>query len=132
MNNQIYSQSDLIFAPISVGELIDKITILQIKRENMTDEKLLNINQELKYLETIEKKLNKKMNNDLFNNLKTINKNLWDIEEKLRTKERKNEFDKEFIHLARSAYKENDKRAFVKSKLNSIYNSKIIEEKSYN
>ena len=98
----------------------------------MNREKLLNINKGLEYLLEIANDLEKDINSDLFNSLKNINTNLWDIEEKLRKKERKNEFDKEFIHLARSAYKENDKRASIKSKFNYICNSKIIEEKSYN
>ena len=64
-------------------------------------------------------------------NLKEINNNLWKIEDKIRIKERKQQFDQEFIQLARSVYKENDKRAFIKKEINNKYNSELVEEKSY-
>ena len=69
---------------------------------------------------------------DLINNLKEINNNLWEIEDNIRIKERNQEFDKEFVELARSVYKENDKRASIKKEINQKYNSELVEEKSYN
>ena len=69
---------------------------------------------------------------DLINNLKEVNKNLWEIEDNIRIKERNQEFDKEFVELARSVYKENDKRAYIKKEINQKYNSELVEEKSYN
>ena len=121
-----------ILAPISLGELIDKITILEIKQKNMTGTKLKNINKEMKLLSNILQDKKLEINIDLINNLKEVNKNLWEIEDKIRIKERDQEFDKEFIHLARSVYKENDKRSNIKKELNLQYGSELIEEKSYN
>ena len=120
-----------ILAPISIGELIDKITILEIKQIYMTGIKLKNIKKEMKLLNNIlqEKKL--EINNDLINNLKKVNKNLWEIEDNIRIKESNKEFDKEFIQLARSVYIENDKRASIKREINQKYNSDLVEEKSY-
>ena len=120
-----------IFAPISIGELIDKITILEIKQIYMTGIKLKNINKEVKLLKNILKDKNLEINVDLINNLKVVNKNLWEIEDKIRIKESNQEFDKEFIQLARSVYKENDRRASIKKEINQKYNSELIEEKSY-
>ena len=120
-----------ILAPISIGELIDKITILEIKQIYMTGIKLKNINKEMKLLKNILQDKNLEINIDLIKNLKKINKNLWDIEDNIRIKESNQEFDKEFIQLARSVYKENDKRAAIKKEINQKYNSELIEEKSY-
>ena len=120
-----------ILAPISIGELIDKITILEIKQIHMTGIKLKNINKEVKLLKNILQDKNLEINIDLIKNLKKINKNLWDIEDNIRIKESNQEFDKEFIQLARSVYKENDKRAAIKKEINQKYNSELIEEKSY-
>ena len=120
-----------IFAPISIGELIDKITILEIKQIYMTGIKLKNINKEVKLLKNILKDKNLEINVDLINNLKVVNKNLWEIEDNIRIKERNQEFDKVFIQLARSVYKENDRRASIKKEINQKYNSELIEEKSY-
>ena len=120
-----------IFAPISIGELIDKITILEIKQIYMTGIKLKNINKEMKLLKDILQDKNLEINHDLINNLKEVNKNLWEIEDNIRIKERTQKFDKEFIQLARSVYKENDRRASIKKEINEMYNSELIEEKSY-
>ena len=120
-----------IFAPISIGELIDKITILEIKQIYMTGIKLRNINKEVKLLKEILQDKNLEINVDLINNLKKVNMNLWEIEDNIRIKERNQEFDKEFIQLARSVYKENDRRASIKKEINQKYNSELIEEKSY-
>ena len=121
-----------ILAPVSLGELIDKITILEIKQIHLTGIKLKNIDKELKLLRKILQDENLEIDIDLINNLKEVNKNLWEIEDNIRTKERNQEFDKEFIELARSVYKENDKRASIKKEINQKYNSELVEEKSYN
>ena len=121
-----------IYVPLSVGELIDKITILEIKTVHMTGIKLKNVEKELKLLKSILKENNMEVNFDLINNLKEVNNSLWKIEDNIRIKERNQEFDKEFIQLARSVYTENDRRASIKKEINQKYNSEIIEEKSYN
>ena len=121
-----------ILAPVSLGELIDKITILEIKQTHMTGTKLKNVDKELKLLKNILQDTNLKINIDLINNLKEVNNNLWQIEDNIRIKERNQKFDKEFIQLARSVYKENDKRASIKKEINQKYNSELVEEKSYN
>ena len=120
-----------ILAPISVGELIDKITILEIKQRYMTGSKLKNINKELKLLKNITQDKNLEINIDLIKNLKMINEKLWEIEDNIRIKESNQEFDEEFIKLARSVYIENDKRASIKKEINKKYNSDLVEEKSY-
>lgn len=120
-----------ILAPISIGELIDKITILEIKQIYMTGIKLKNINKEMKLLKNILQDKNLEINIDLIKNLKNINKKLWEIEDNIRIKESNQEFDEEFIKLARSVYIENDKRASIKKEINQKYNSDLVEEKSY-
>ena len=120
-----------ILAPISIGELIDKITILEIKQIYMTGIKLKNINKEMKLLKNILQDKNLEINIDLIKNLKKINKKLWEIEDNIRIKESNQEFDEEFIKLARSVYIENDKRASIKKEINQKYNSDLVEEKSY-
>ena len=121
-----------ILAPVSLGELIDKITILEIKQIHMTGIKLKNVDKELKLLKKILQDKNLEIDIDLINNLKEVNNNLWEIEDNIRIKESNQEFDKEFIQLARSVYKENDKRASIKKEINQKYNSELVEEKSYN
>ncbi len=121
-------------APISVGELIDKITILKIKQKKATDEqKLANINHELNELESTWN--NKKPTNldisDLFQQLTEINETLWNIEDDIREKEAANTFDQEFIELARSVYKQNDRRAALKKEINLRSGSTLVEEKLY-
>ncbi len=120
-----------IFSPISLGELIDKITILEIKRENMSGEQLKNVLKELEYLQSILKNQKFEVSIDLFENLKKVNSLLWIIEDKIRIKEFKKEFDNEFVQLARSVYQQNDRRASIKREINIKYNSEITEEKSY-
>ena len=120
-----------ILAPISIGELIDKITILEIKQIYMTGTKLKNINKEMKLLKNILQDKNLEIKIDLIKNLKNINKKLWEIEDNIRIKESNQEFDEEFIKLARSVYIENDKRASIKKEINQTYNSDLVEEKSY-
>ena len=119
---------------LSVGELLDKISILQIKAERIVDpSKLENINKELDVLMSLWKD-SAYSNNNLeseTNELKAINEELWAIEDKIRDKERNRVFDKGFIELARAVYIANDKRADIKRIINSKTGSELIEEKSY-
>ena len=131
MNSKVKYLSS-IFAPVSLGELIDKITILEIKQIHMTGIKLKNVDKELKLLKNTLKDTNLEIDIDLINNLKDVNKKLWEIEDNIRIKESNQEFDKKFIELARSVYNENDKRASIKKEINQKYNSELVEEKSYN
>ncbi len=123
-----------ILAEISAGELIDKITILEIKREKIKNaEKLLDINKELKSLTITsnDKIPDKSKVKELINNLKKINLKLWDIEENKRLAEKNQKFDEEFINLSRDVYKTNDERAKIKLKINEILGSNIKEVKSH-
>lgn len=119
--------------PISPGELLDKITILEIKNENIEDkEKLANVETELKLLSKIWENTNPDSYLEaLKQELKDNNKALWDIEDKIRIKESNKEFDHVFVELARSVYIQNDKRADTKKKINLKLGSMIVEEKSY-
>ena len=120
--------------PISPGELLDKITILRIKSQRMTDpEKLANVRFELDALEEtwkaspyaridVEKDVHA---------LLAVNERLWTIEDDIRDKERAKSFDAEFIRLARAVYIENDERAAIKRRLNLTLGSGLVEEKSY-
>ena len=123
-----------ILAEISAGELIDKITILEIKKEKITDEdKLKEIQKELKSLnETFDQVIQEKDKiQDLSRKLKEVNLKLWDIEEGKRRAERDNIFDENFIKLSRKVYKSNDERAKIKLKINEILGSNIKEVKSH-
>lgn len=120
--------------PISPGELIDKITILQIKAERMTDPaKVANVRTELSLLESTWRSSNyAAVNVDTeWTALKRINAQLWDIEDRIRDKERASAFDQEFIELARAVYVTNDERAAIKRAINTKLGSRIVEEKSY-
>lgn len=120
--------------PISPGELIDKLTILEIKAANISDAaKLANVNVELQLLqETWRSSAYASANIDAeWKQLRDINKKLWDIEDKIRDQERERRFDQEFIDLARAVYFTNDERAAVKKQINTKLGSKIVEEKSY-
>jgi len=119
--------------PISPGELLDKITILEIKSENIDDqEKLSNVKIELQLLSDIWANTSPGSDlEELKQELKNNNNALWDIEDKIRIKESNQEFDQEFIDLARSVYVQNDKRANTKKKINLKLGSMIVEEKSY-
>ena len=125
---------DKILAEISAGELIDKITILEIKKEKISNkEKLVEVNKELNSLnETLKKTINDKRKIINFkNDLKKINLKLWDIEDGKRSAEKNNKFDEKFIELARSVYKFNDERAKIKLAINKALGSNIKEVKSY-
>ncbi len=124
----------LVTTPISVGELLDKVTILEIKSSKIADaEKLKNINHELSLLNTIceqagfldnEVKAQKEA-------LKQVNLRLWKIEDDIRVMEKNRQFDDGFIQLARSVYFQNDDRAAIKKQINLMTGSELIEEKSY-
>ena len=123
-----------ILVEVSVGELLDKISILEIKKEKIKDlEKLKFINDEYSVLKD---QLNKNVESDeklleLFNSLKEINSKLWIIEDDIRDCERDKNFDQKFIDLARSVYFTNDKRSEIKLEINKKFGSKIVEVKSY-
>ena len=123
-----------IHVPISPGELIDKLTILEIKSERMSDgKKLANVRLELKLLtDTWNKSDYAKFDIAAeWKDLKRINAALWDIEDDIRDEERAKRFGEKFIELARAVYVTNDDRAAVKRKINEKLRSKIVEEKSY-
>ncbi|UCB53858.1 MAG: hypothetical protein JSW45_07760 [Thiotrichales bacterium] len=119
---------------ISIGEFFDKITILEIKQERITDkDKLANINKELDALNALLEKLpfSRADIQQEFDELKAINEKLWVIEDDIRDKESNKEFDDRFIELARAVYFTNDKRSDVKRAINLKLGSNFIEEKSY-
>jgi hypothetical protein len=117
---------------VSIGEIVDKLSILHIKKDNIVDViKLENINKEYVYLhEIVFSQLNINYDED-YSKLLDVNKSLWVIEDKIRFKERDKEFDNDFIELARSVYFTNDKRAEIKKEINLKYGSLFVEEKSY-
>lgn len=117
---------------VSIGEIVDKLSILQIKTGYVKDEqKLDNIKKEYDYLYNIVFNEMKIQDSDYFD-LVSVNQKLWFIEDDIREKERNKEFDDEFIQLARSVYITNDERADVKKQINIKYGSNFVEEKSYN
>ena len=120
-----------ISVPISLGELIDKITILQIKSQKLKNEALINVKKELKALEVVVTELELNIDPSLIQSLLSTNRKLWNIEDKIRDQEKMKDFGEVFIHLARSVYRENDKRAEIKREINVTYGSELIEEKSY-
>lgn len=120
--------------PVSPGEVLDKITILEIKAVNIKDiEKQNNVKHELNILlKTWDEHVEKSAElTDLKQQLKKVNQDLWNIEDDIRIKESKREFDDEFIQIARSVYVENDKRAAAKKAVNLLLGSELVEEKSY-
>ena len=118
---------------VGVGELIDKITILEIKQARINaPEKLKNIEHELKLLNKVKAQLVQTMESDLLEQtLRQTNEKLWDIEDAIRRCEAKKQFDEKFIELARAVYFTNDKRCEIKRQINQLQGSQIIEEKSY-
>jgi len=117
---------------VSLGELVDKITILLIKKEKIVDEnKLILVNEELSVLSTTLESLSLDEIGTYLENLKTVNSELWIIEDLIREKERVKLFDKEFIELARKVYITNDKRFEIKNRINEKFGSSIKEVKSY-
>ena len=128
------SKLDIILAEISMGELIDKITILEIKKEKITDsEKLKDIKKELLSLNNTFKKSIPDYSKvkSLIEKLKIVNLKLWDIENGKRLAEKNNDFGEKFIELARNVYKINDERSRIKLEINNILGSNIKEAKSH-
>ena len=123
----------IVNTPISLGELIDKISILVIKEKKITDEKKNNLIHE--ELTLLNKTLNEIINNNAINNylkqLIDVNSTLWKIEDEIRDCEKNKKFDQKFIELARSVYITNDKRSEIKREINNKFNSIIVEVKSY-
>ena len=123
-----------LLVPISPGELIDKITILEIKSARMTDEaKLRNVRTELQMLnETWKASPYSAVDISAeWKGLRDVNAQLWDIEDDIRDKERDGQFDERFIELARAVYVTNDERAALKKRINTRLGSALVEEKSY-
>ena len=123
----------LINTPISLGELVDKISILMVKQKNIkNNDKLEQVNKELNYLqETLDNHTSKDEIDVFLNSLIDINSKLWIIEDDIRDCERKKQFDQKFIDLARSVYFTNDKRANIKLDINNKFGSELVEVKSY-
>jgi hypothetical protein len=123
-----------LLAPVSPGELVDKLTILQIKSRRISDAtKLANVRRELEVLTQCWQR-SPWGATDIRSDeaaLLAVNERLWDIEDRIRDKERAKAFDAEFIELARSVYIENDDRAAIKKRINTALGSTIVEEKSY-
>ena len=120
--------------PASIGELFDKITILEIKKSKIKDDnKLIFINKELDLLKKVvkSKKINTRSLSPLIKKLKNVNLKLWNVEDKLRKLEKNKQFIKDFINYARKVYYTNDKRAILKNEINLKTNSIISEVKSY-
>lgn len=133
LNRENYSVSQLL-VEVSIGELIDKVTILQIKSERIKDRaKLINIHTELSLLnEVLEREVHSLGTiTHLVDDLKKINEVIWDVEDSIRDLEKKQVFDEAFIKLARKVYHSNDRRAALKRDINLAMQSRIIEEKSY-
>jgi uncharacterized protein YukE len=125
---------DIIHVPVSPGEVLDKITILEIKSERIADvEKLANVKRELELLQAAWREHVEQDENvaRIHAEMKAINEELWEIEDDIRDKEKAREFDEVFIKLARAVYVTNDKRANAKKELNLYLGSEIVEEKSY-
>jgi len=123
-----------ISVPISIGELIDKISILEIKAERIVDQaKLRHVQAELGVLNEIKSAagIDQPDMQPFAEQLKSINTELWDIENEIRELEARQDFGKRYIALARKVYLTNDRRARIKQKISLAYNSAIIEEKSY-
>ncbi len=117
---------------VSVGELVDKITILEIKLEKIVDsEKLANVQVEYSLLLENMKELNLSNRSDVFLELKKINLRIWETEDNIRRLEAEKRFDAKFIALARNVYFDNDRRAALKKQINTRYKSRVVEEKQY-
>ena len=120
--------------PVSLGELLDKISILEIKNQKILSEpKLKNVKKELTGLRNVlgELNINLSETDELYKALYKINLKLWEIEDSIRVLEKNEDFGEEFIELARLVYITNDKRFEVKNEINKLFNSEYVEEKSY-
>ncbi|MCT0199555.1 DUF4254 domain-containing protein [Synechococcus sp. CS-1325] len=126
--------SSTVLAPVSLGELLDKISILEIKESRIVEEsKLVNVRTELCCLCAIRpvSLVGNLAIEQWVRLLREANTELWDLEDRIRDKERAGEFDDEFVEIARLIYRTNDKRAHAKKMINTICGSQIVEEKSY-
>ncbi len=123
----------LINTPISLGELVDKVSILMIKQKNISDQKKLNhVTKELDFLKkTLAQYVEQEEIQTYLDKLNDINSKLWKIEDDIRECEKDKKFDQTFIELARSVYYTNDQRANVKSDINNNFGSELVEVKSY-
>ena len=119
-----------ILIPVGLGELYDKISVLEIKLERISDaKKLAHVQKELSLLRQAAEKF--PIDQSLYAQLKEVNERLWEIEDAIRDEESRKSFGEEFIRLARSVYVTNDQRADIKKKINTDYGSGIVEVKSY-
>ena len=119
-----------ILTPVSLGELYDKISILEIKTTNIADPvKIANVIKEYKELRAVGEK--HPIDQDLYKQLKLVNEDLWNIEDNIRECERNKDFGDKFLKLARDVYITNDKRSEIKREINIKYGSDLVEEKSY-
>jgi hypothetical protein len=117
---------------VSIGELVDKVTILSIKLKKVKDPaKLSNIKKEYDLLKVSMEKCGITTDTQFFKQLQDVNSRLWIIEDDIRIKESRQQFDDDFIQLARSVYFENDQRAAIKKEINLKYGSELVEEKEY-
>jgi hypothetical protein len=117
--------------PVSIGELYDKVSILEIKKQKLEGKSLRNVEKELELLFGILQNLDIRIDKELFDQLRLVNNTLWGIEDQIRERERNGDFGNEFIELARSVYIQNDRRASIKRMINQLTSSDIVEEKSY-
>ncbi len=124
--------------PVSAGELLDKISILEIKKERIQEgDKKKNVNKELNLLREVQieselvETICPKILDHLCQRLKKVNEKLWDVEDKLRLLEEESNFSITFVNFARSVYRLNDERAQIKRKINELSGSELVEEKSY-
>ena len=122
-----------LLVPVSWGELLDKITILEIKRDRIADpEKVANVGRELAALRSVADRTERPpAASDLVAQLRVVNEQLWDIEDSIRDCERRQDFSADFVELARAVYHTNDRRAEIKRDLNLMLGSELVEEKSY-
>ena len=122
----------MILIPTSIGELVDKITILEIKLERLTSqEQRANVRRELESLERVRREAGLEGLEALQSELRGVNERLWKIEDAIRDHERERRFDAHFVELARSVYRENDRRSELKRRINLEWDSELVEEKSY-
>ena len=121
----------MIKIPVSIGELADKITILKIKLKYLSGQRKANVKNEYELLIDVLRSSSITIGDDLMEDLQITNQMLWNVEDKIRVKELNLDFKDDFIELARSVYKLNDRRSDIKKKINKKYNSIIFEEKIY-
>ena len=124
-------QVSSIEVPIAFAELIDKITILEIKSEKLQGASKANVDHELACLRNVLEASGVELLPEHYHQLKAVNQSLWRIEDDIRDHERRHDFGEQFIQLARSVYQQNDQRAAIKRLINNHYGSTIQEEKSY-